>query len=91
MQVPPPARSSLGRPWWAVDYASLDFEATGLDFEKDRIISFGVVPIRQGRVEVADVWFRYPAAAEVSIASLESDASRSLGTEPSDWDACLKK
>jgi ATP-binding cassette subfamily B protein len=39
----------------------------------------------EGRVEVADVWFRYPAAAEVSIASLESDASRSLGTEPSDW------
>jgi len=27
-----------------------------------------------GRVEVDDVWFRYPTGAEVSIASLESDA-----------------
>jgi len=38
-----------------------------------------------GAVEVRDVWFRYPAAADVSIASLESDASRALGAEPSDW------
>jgi DNA polymerase-3 subunit epsilon len=32
----------------------LDFEATGLDFAKDRIISFGVVPILNGRVEVGE-------------------------------------
>lgn len=38
-----------------------------------------------GSVEVDDVWFRYPAASEVSIASLESDASRALGDEPSEW------
>jgi ATP-binding cassette subfamily B protein len=38
-----------------------------------------------GRVEVDDVWFRYPAASQVSIASLESDSSRALGDEPSDW------
>jgi DNA polymerase-3 subunit epsilon len=37
-----------------VEYASLDFEATGLDFSKDRIISFGVVPILNGRVEVGE-------------------------------------
>ena len=54
IDVAPPARSSLGLPWWAAEYASLDFEATGLDFAKDRIISFGVVPIRQGRVEVGE-------------------------------------
>jgi ATP-binding cassette subfamily B protein len=47
----------------------------------------GALPLDRpaGRVEVDHVWFRYPAASEVSIASLESDASRSLGTEPSDW------
>ena len=38
-----------------------------------------------GSVQVEDVWFRYPAASEVSIASLESDASRVLGDQPSDW------
>jgi ATP-binding cassette subfamily B protein len=38
-----------------------------------------------GRVEVDDVWFRYPAASEVSIASLEADASAALSSEPSDW------
>jgi ATP-binding cassette, subfamily B, bacterial len=38
-----------------------------------------------GSVEVEDVWFRYAAASEVSIASLESDASRVLGDQPSDW------
>ncbi|MBA3268165.1 MAG: ABC transporter ATP-binding protein [Acidimicrobiia bacterium] len=37
----------------------------------------------QGRVEVDDVWFRYPAASTVSIASLEADASAPLSTEPS--------
>ena len=30
-----------------------------------------------GRVEVDDVWFRYPAPAEVSVASLEADGGGS--------------
>jgi len=38
-----------------------------------------------GRVDVEDVWFRYPAATEVSLASLEADPSAALGDEPSDW------
>jgi DNA polymerase-3 subunit epsilon len=38
--------------WNALDFASLDFEATGLDFERDTIISFGVVPIRQARIDL---------------------------------------
>ena len=38
-----------------------------------------------GLVEVDDVWFRYPPAAEVSIASLEADAAADLSTEPSGW------
>lgn len=39
----------------------------------------------QGRIEVDDVWFRYPAASEVSIASLEADAEAALSEAPSDW------
>ncbi|CAN5589759.1 hypothetical protein BH18ACT1_BH18ACT1_17520 [soil metagenome] len=31
----------------------------------------------EGRVELDDVWFRYPAASEVSLASLEGDGSSS--------------
>src|SRR5919199_1805365 len=38
-----------------------------------------------GRIEVDDVWFRYPAASSVSIASLETDASAPLSDQPSDW------
>jgi len=37
----------------------------------------------QGRIEVDDVWFRYPAASTVSIASLEADASAPLSPDPS--------
>jgi len=39
----------------------------------------------RGLIEVDDVWFRYPAASEVSIASLEADAAAALSSEPSDW------
>jgi ATP-binding cassette subfamily B protein len=47
----------------------------------------GAVPLSAplGQVEVDDVWFRYPAASEVSIPSLEADASAALSSEPSDW------
>src|SRR5579871_938727 len=38
-----------------------------------------------GQVDVSDVWFRYPAAADVSVPSLEADASAALSTDPSDW------
>ncbi|MEY2423444.1 MAG: ATP-binding cassette, subfamily bacterial [Acidimicrobiaceae bacterium] len=38
----------------------------------------------KGRIEFDDVWFRYPAAAEVSIASLEADpqSGRALSAAP---------
>lgn len=39
-------------PWRTVDLASLDFEATGLDFERDRIVSLGVVPVEAGRIDM---------------------------------------
>jgi len=36
-----------------------------------------------GRIEVDDVWFRYPAPSTVSLASLEADADAPLPTDPS--------
>jgi DNA polymerase III subunit epsilon len=38
--------------WRSARYASLDFELTGLDPNRDRIVSFGVVPVDGSRVEV---------------------------------------
>jgi ATP-binding cassette subfamily B protein len=38
-----------------------------------------------GRVELDDVWFRYPASADVSIASLEAEGTAPLSGEASAW------
>jgi ATP-binding cassette subfamily B protein len=38
-----------------------------------------------GRVQVEDVWFRYPAGTSVSIASLEGDGNAPLSDQASDW------
>jgi DNA polymerase III subunit epsilon len=39
-------------PWRGVRYAALDLETTGLDPERDGVVSFGVVPVEQGRVRL---------------------------------------
>jgi ATP-binding cassette subfamily B protein len=42
----------------------------------------------EGRLEARNVWFRYPAPADVSVASLESSAetvSEGLSTKPGAW------
>jgi DNA polymerase III subunit epsilon len=57
------------RPWREVEFASLDFETTGLDRERDAVVSFGVVPVRGGRVVVGEavhqlVLPEVPASAE---------------------------
>ncbi len=54
MRVRRPARRVRRRSWRDAEFASLDFEATGLDFTRDAIVSFGVVPVRGGRVVLAD-------------------------------------
>jgi DNA polymerase III subunit epsilon len=41
-----------GLPWHEAAYAALDFETTGLDYEADHIVSYGLVPIERGRVRV---------------------------------------
>ena len=54
MRVTRPPRRMQPRSWRDAEFASLDFEATGLDFAHDTIVSFGVVPVRRGRVVLAD-------------------------------------
>jgi DNA polymerase-3 subunit epsilon len=55
MNPPPrPGRWMRSRPWREVEFASLDFETTGLDRERDAVVSFGVVPVRGGRVVVGE-------------------------------------
>ena len=46
------------RPWREAEFASLDFETTGLDRERDAVVSFGVVPVRQGRVVLGESLYR---------------------------------
>jgi DNA polymerase-3 subunit epsilon len=50
LRVPAPRRSDRRRPWRQASFAALDFEATGLDPARDTIVSFGVVPVLEGRV-----------------------------------------
>ncbi len=50
--APPRRARRLG--WREVEWASLDFETTGLDYGKDSVLSFGVAPVRSGRVVVAE-------------------------------------
>ncbi len=54
MRPAPPPRRARRLPWKSAELVSLDFEATGLDYERDTIISFGTVPVRRGRVEVGE-------------------------------------
>jgi ATP-binding cassette subfamily B protein len=38
-----------------------------------------------GEIVFDDVWFRYPAGVDVSVASLEGDGTKELDAEPSAW------
>ncbi|HET7870365.1 MAG TPA: exonuclease domain-containing protein [Actinomycetota bacterium] len=50
----PPSRYLRRVQWRRAHLAALDFEATGLDFSRDSIISFGIVPIDDGRIIMRD-------------------------------------
>ena len=53
MKIPePPPRAMRSLPWTGARLASIDFEGTGLDFAKDTIVSFAVVPIDEGMIHV---------------------------------------
>ncbi len=49
-----PARSLRRSHWRRAPFAALDFETTGLDYRRDSVVSFGVVPVRAGRVVVGE-------------------------------------
>lgn len=49
-----PRRGLRWRSWREAEFASLDFETTGLDYGRDAVVSFGVVPVRLGRVAVGE-------------------------------------
>jgi DNA polymerase-3 subunit epsilon len=48
--APPRARVSSG--WREASYVALDFETTGLDYARDAVVSYGVVPVVGGRVRL---------------------------------------
>lgn len=50
----PPPWSLRRRPWREAEFAALDFETTGLDRARDAVVSFGVVPVRRGRVVLGE-------------------------------------
>jgi DNA polymerase III subunit epsilon len=61
-----PGRRARRLPWRQVELVSLDFEATGLDFERDSIVSFGTVPIRDGRIDVGSADYELVDPGEVA-------------------------
>jgi DNA polymerase-3 subunit epsilon len=54
------------RNWREANLAALDFEATGLDSRVDEIVSFGVVPLRDGRVVLSEASYREVAPSRPS-------------------------
>jgi DNA polymerase-3 subunit epsilon len=63
-----------------VAFAALDFEATGLDFSRDRIVSFGVVPIDHGQIRTERAVYDLVDPGPVPI-SPSSIAIHGLGPE----------
>jgi DNA polymerase-3 subunit epsilon len=51
-------RAHLRLPWDLATFASLDLETTGLDPARDRIVSFGVVPVVGGRIRFGERIYR---------------------------------
>jgi DNA polymerase-3 subunit epsilon len=64
-------RAARRSSWRSAAFASLDFETTGLDYRRDDIVSFGVVPVIGGRVVVREAVHRLVApSAPMSAASV---------------------
>jgi len=54
----PPARYLRHRPWREAEYAALDFELTGLEARRPEVVSYGLVPVRKGRVVIGESAYR---------------------------------
>lgn len=55
-----------GTAWLEADWCALDFELTGLDPREDEIVSFGAIPIHQGRLQLRDAVTRLVRAPRES-------------------------
>src|SRR5687767_2296410 len=65
-----PPWTARGVHWSKVRFAALDFETTGLD-ASDTVVSFGVVPVLDGRVALAGSVYRTVSmASELSAPSI---------------------
>jgi DNA polymerase III subunit epsilon len=51
-----------------VEFAALDFETTGLDLRRDAVVSFGLVPVRNGRILLGEVVYQ-EVAPDVPLSS----------------------
>jgi DNA polymerase-3 subunit epsilon len=47
-----------GEPWRESSFAVLDFETTGLDHRRDHVLSFGLVPVTRGRIELSGALYQ---------------------------------
>ena len=48
-----PERRSRRGDWRSAQLVALDFETTGLDLDRDEVISFGLIPILGGRIDLS--------------------------------------
>jgi len=48
-----PERRSRRGDWRSAELVALDFETTGLDLDRDEVISFGLIPILGGRIDLS--------------------------------------
>ena len=71
-----PRRGDRRLPWRSASFVALDFETTGLDLARDSVISFGLVPVASGRVQLAGA--RYATVAPVVEPSPSSIAVHGL-------------
>ena len=72
-------KAPRGAGWRDVELVALDFETTGLDLERDEVVSWGLVPIRSGRVILSEARYQ-----EVSPAVAPTHSSvRIHGLRPS--------
>jgi DNA polymerase III subunit epsilon len=48
-----PERRARRGDWRSAELVALDFETTGLDLDRDEVISFGLIPILGGRIDLS--------------------------------------
>ena len=48
-----PERRSRRGDWRSAELVALDFETTGLDLDRDEVISFGLIPVLGGRIDLS--------------------------------------